>query len=548
MLKQRGLCNYIMKISLFLIFLIPSFVIATTYYVDAHHTAANDNNPGTLDLPWRTIQHAAETLAAGDTVYIRNGVYHEHLYIDNHGNVDNGYIVFSAYPGEKPVIDGTGVSDANIGISLDKSYIKLIGLEIQNWNDTGIWIENASFLEISDCEVHDVFYGIGIADGTHDFEFNRVTVHHFTGYGFDVSPSGGADCYNGTFNECVAHTGRDPEQNVDGFALGHGNQHSFIFNRCTTYNVFDGFDISSRNTKLIRCLSYNCWNGCYKLWQDEVLMVNCIGYNSSASVVEIDWDEEPGASTLMNCTFFNSELYTVWVENSADTLKMFNCILAGGDNIGLAFEQRDASNYRGDHNLFHNDNADRAVAVGYEDEFSLTQMVSGAWTTYSSQDAHSRVSNSATDVFVDPINFNLHILETSNAVDNGTNIGAPSDDYDGNPRPISGGYDVGAYEFQSSVGLFGDKSTIPKSFVLFQNYPNPFNPVTTIPYSIPTTSDVRIDLFNIVGQKIAALLNSHQSPGYYELTFDASNLASGNYFYQLQTNGFSDVKKFVVTK
>ena len=58
---------------------------------------------------------------------------------------------------------------------------------------------------------------IGAADGAHDFVLNRVELHHFELYGFDASPSGGADCYNGSFNNCTAHTGVDSEQNVDGF-------------------------------------------------------------------------------------------------------------------------------------------------------------------------------------------------------------------------------------------------------------------------------------------------------------------------------------------
>jgi hypothetical protein len=435
------------KLSIFIICFVPGVLSAATYFVDALHTAANDHNPGTKNSPWRTIQRAAETVVAGDTVFIRNGVYKEHVYLDNHGDAINGHIVLSAYPGEKPVIDGAGVTDINTGIAINKSYVKLLGLEVRNWNETGIWIENASFIEISDCEVHNVIYGIGVADGAHDFEFNRVIVHHFTGYGFDVSPSGGADCYNGTFNDCVAHTGLDPEQNVDGFALGHGNQHTFVFNRCTTYNVFDGFDISSRNTRLYRCLAYNCWNGCYKLWQDEVSLVNCIGYNSSASVVELDWDGNPGETTLRNCTFFNGEIYTIWVENSADRLKMYNCILAGGDNIGLAFEQRNARNYKGDYNLFHNDNAERAIAVGYEDEFTLNQVKSSSWKSYSGQDVHSRVVYSDKNIFVKLTDFNFHLREASSAIDKGTSIGAPSEDFEGNPRPQGKGFDIGAFEY-----------------------------------------------------------------------------------------------------
>ena len=516
-----------------------------TYYVDKNHSSAGDSNPGTVDLPWLTIQHAAESLVAGDTVFIRTGVYNENIYIENEGDLIDGYIVFSAYPSETPVIDGTGVTDANNGLVIDKSYIKLIGIEIRNWNENGIWIENAGYLEISDCEVHDVTYGIGAGGGTHDFLLNRVEIHHFDLYGFDASPSGGSDCYNGTFNDCISHTGRDPEQNVDGFALGHGTQHDFVFNRCVVYDVYDGFDISSRNTTLNRCLAYDCWNGGYKLWQDQVALINCIGYKSDGAIVELDWDGDPGTTTLMNCTFYNAQTFTVWIENAGDTLKMYNCILAGGDNIGLAFEQMGVGNYHGDYNLFHNDNTERAIVVGYTDEFSLDHIINGTWTNYSGQDAHSLVSNSDTSLFVNPIQFDLHLLPTSVAVDHGTSTGAPSQDYEGNPRPSGDGYDIGAYEYQHGVDV-GEVDRIiklPSTAMLHQNYPNPFNSTTTISFDLPQKSEVELKIINLLGLEIRTLISDLYNPGHHIISWDGLNeegysLPSGVYIYQLKTNQF----------
>lgn len=418
-------------------------VAENAYYVAP---TGSDTNPGTSESPWRTIQHAADTLVAGETVYIRGGTYNEAVRPMNSGSAA-GAITFSAYPGETPIIDGTGVTDTVNGIIVDQSYIRLVGLEVQNWNGNAIWIENAAYLEISDCVVHDVAFGIGVSYGTHDFQFNRVVAHHFDLYGFDVSPGGGADCYNGVFNDCVAHTGRDPQQNVDGFALGHGTQHDFALNRCVTYNVFDGFDISSRDSTLNRCAAYDCWNGGYKIWQDAVTLLNCLSYHNAASNVELDWDEEPGTVTLWNCTLMDAGSFNVWVENAGDSLHMYNCIVAGSDNIGLAFEQMGVGNYQGDYNLFHNDNPARAVVVGYTDEFSLDQLAAGAWTTYAGgQDAHSLTASSVGELFVNPTTFDLHLLATSPAVDHGTSSGAPSEDYEGTARPQGGGHDIGAYE------------------------------------------------------------------------------------------------------
>ncbi|HDN51460.1 MAG TPA: DUF1565 domain-containing protein, partial [Thermoplasmatales archaeon] len=425
----------------------PSFSQRGAIYYVA--TYGNDSNPGTAAQPWRTIQHAANVMVAGDTVFVRGGIYHEQVFTTRSGNVADGYITFSAYPGESVILDGTGVASGNTGFFLSHSYIKLTGMEICNWSDTGMWISNAGHIEISDCEVHHVFYGIGAADGTHDFTLNCVEIHHFDLYGFDASPSGGAPCYNGTFNECVAHTGNDPAQNVDGFALGHGTQHDFVFNRCEVYDVYDGFDISARNTTLSRCSAHDCWSGGYKIWQDNITIVNSLGYHNGITNVEVDWDGEPGTVTLQNCNFVDAQVYNIWYENATgDSLHMYNCILAGGDNIGLAFEEMDVSNYCGDYNIFHNDNEYRVIAVAYTDEFSMDDVANGGWANYSGQDLHSLVSyHPESELFTNLSLWDLHLIGGSMAIDAGTQVNAPSIDYDGIPRPQGNGYDIGAYEY-----------------------------------------------------------------------------------------------------
>jgi hypothetical protein len=423
----------------------PPEITGNTYYVANN---GDDSNPGTLDLPWRTIQKAADEMQAGDGVYIRGGIYYENIRTENNGTVDN-YILFAAYHGEIPIIDGSKATDSNNGFIINNSYIKLHGLKVCNWMDTGIWMDNAAYIEIIDCEVYDVVFGIGASNGTHDFVLRNVSMHHFDLFGFDASPSGGNDCYNGTFIDCVAHTGRDPDQNVDGFALGHGNQHSFTFTRCKTYDVFDGFDLSADDVILDQCVAFNCLFGGFKLWGDNITVLNCLSYNNGSSNLELDWrywNNKPKTVMLVNCTFYGGDNYNIWVENSGDSLHMYNCIIAGNGNIGLAFEQMGVKNYKGDHNLFHNNNPDRVIAVAYTDEFSSSQLSQGRWSDYSGQDNNSLVVGDLASLFVNHSGFDFRLQPGSPAIDVGTGVSAPAADYDDNPRPQGGGYDVGAYE------------------------------------------------------------------------------------------------------
>ena len=81
-----------------------------------------------------------------------------------------------------------------------------------------------------------------------------------------------------------------------------------------------------------------------------------------------------------------------------------------------------------------------------------------------------------------------------------------------------------------------------------QNYPNPFNPSTTFRYSIAKQSKVLIRIYDITGKEIETLVDEEKPVGTYELTWKASNLSSGVYFYQLQAGDFVETKKMILMK
>ena len=93
-----------------------------------------------------------------------------------------------------------------------------------------------------------------------------------------------------------------------------------------------------------------------------------------------------------------------------------------------------------------------------------------------------------------------------------------------------------------------DKNIIPLDFSLYQNYPNPFNPNTLISYSIPSGSNIKLIIYNTVGQTIKILENGYKNAGKYSINFSASDLPSGIYFYKLEAGLFSQVKKMILLK
>ena len=91
-------------------------------------------------------------------------------------------------------------------------------------------------------------------------------------------------------------------------------------------------------------------------------------------------------------------------------------------------------------------------------------------------------------------------------------------------------------------------SNVPERFSLAQNYPNPFNPSTIIKYSVPENGFVRLSVYNLVGEEVSVLVSETVDAGFYEVTFNATNLPSGTYFYRLQVGNIVQLKKMLLMK
>jgi hypothetical protein len=89
---------------------------------------------------------------------------------------------------------------------------------------------------------------------------------------------------------------------------------------------------------------------------------------------------------------------------------------------------------------------------------------------------------------------------------------------------------------------------IPSAYKLEQSYPNPFNPSTIIRYHLPENGYVKLKIYDILGNEVATLVNEHKEAGYYEVSFDASNLSTGVYFYKLQAGNFVMTKKMLLAR
>lgn len=145
---------------------------------------------------------------------------------------------------------------------------------------------------------------------------------------------------------------------------------------------------------------------------------------------------------------------------------------------------------------------------------------------------------------------NTHHSNTSPCIDNGTTItisdlSDESKSYEDDIRGVDGPWDIGAYE----VNL---ESWIPPRDIAIKGgldaYPSPFNPTTNIKFVVPNDGQVSLIVYNILGKEVIKLVDEYKSAGEYNVTFNGEELSSGVYFYALNANGFSSIKKMILMK
>ncbi len=178
----------------------------------------------------------------------------------------------------------------------------------------------------------------------------------------------------------------------------------------------------------------------------------------------------------------------------------------------------------------------------------ITEYRKYGWTNL--EDAQERFYNptyTASGSYVDMFNLKwpleLDLTYTNDAVLTAAQGGFPAGDLNWYPEKKA------EWEEWCKTDIRRDNlESVPSEYALSQNYPNPFNPTTEINFSIPASGNTSLAIYNVLGQKVATLVNEQLSAGSYKYQFDASNLTSGIYFYKLQSNDYSQVRKMMLLK
>ena len=457
--------------------------IVCNYFVSPD---GDDNSPGSESQPWGSFQFAMDSAQPGNTICFRGGTYivDDTLQITQSGTAE-APIIFIAYPGERPVLDGGGEIPDLLLLGQGASYLRISGFMLRNFNSWGLSLDGENrHVQLDHLTVEGGEAGMHFTYGDEELgppgggpvehitlEDSLITNSEYTGV--DCTPG---PCNNMIFRHIEVYgsgLGGEASFGADGLAISRG--YPVLVEDCYIHdNGGDGIDLNSRDidgyaegvivrrNRVVR----NYQNG-IKLWAGGLIENNVVwGQGNSAlwlgtfhSNLEVInntiaynmWDPIFSGRNWAFSAGYPEEIVALPQVDLllVNNIFAFNTGPDVGDPTGLYLGP--GVKVTEHNNLYFSSEEGEITAEFLDREFTRQELADGTWTGSNGQ--------GSSDLIDDPLfisgwpGVDLHLKPTSPGIDAGDNDSCPTDDYLGNPRPIDGNNDgnaicdIGAYEW-----------------------------------------------------------------------------------------------------
>lgn len=421
--------KFYLFVTLFIALSLP--VHASQYYVDQNHARASDDNSGSEDQPWLTVKHAAKSVSAGDTVFVKNGTYIEAIRLASSGS-PNKYITFRNYPGHSPIIDGAKSKAAKLidwrgspSKGKDKNYIIFDGFEVRNAAKWAFWIEGDHSI-IRNCVVHDTGHTGIIA-----LDSDYVTISN-------------NEIYNTGWNGMSLESGNyaTVEYNVS-----HSNPHHFGINIFPKTNWEQKME-TGNNIRFN--ITYGNMGGIYTRYQqDNEIVGNLIYKNLEYGIFLHGGAGGPKEYVARTKIYQNTVadnvkggIYNV----NATHLTIKNNIFAyhAIHDFRYELQMNKIQGHDIDYNLYYTTDPEEEFVYWGGDKYNLIG--------FRNTTAHSENGRFAKPEFTNKSKDNYDLAVTSPAINSGMDLGV-TEDVCGNNRPMGGNHDLGACEHSSDANI-----------------------------------------------------------------------------------------------
>ncbi len=445
---------------LLLAFLITLNIHATNYYVAK---TGSDGNSGTEGQPWLTIQKAANTIYAGDTVFIKTGTYNEKVTPQNSGSAGN-YITYAGYSNDLVIIDGQNSFPASgrwLGLFdvTQKNYIRIKKMRAVNSRFAGFFAAQADNIIFENLYASNTWYS-GLVSL---YNCSNITIasnevvkacqgNNGSGDLQECITVSGCNTFEIKYNHVHDRSFPNDTNGGEGIDAKDASSNGKIFNNVVhdlglELGIYvDAFNSTEENIEVYNNIVYNCYDGITLATEKNagllknVKVYNNILYNNKFDGIIIATNDQDGPKEniyIYNNTIYSNGYYSSWgggisvasVNNNNKEIVVKNNICS--QNNVWQIMRTDSLITTVENNLI---DGYRAYNDGKEEEVKGDNPV----------EADPKFSNLNS--------YNFSLLPDSPAIDSGTNTGltAGDTDFDGNPRIIGGAVDIGAFEFVSN--------------------------------------------------------------------------------------------------